>query len=86
MAMFIKSMIFCNIISVSMAAGIVGMVVGMIIAFILCLIGVSDAYIDPIGLTLQAILGISFFIGKFLLLSPFAKKLIEFLDHHRWTC
>lgn len=86
MAMFIKSMIFCTIIAVSMAAGIVGMVVGMIIAFILCLIGVPDAYIDPIGLTLQAILGISFFIGTFLLLSPFTKKLIEFLDHHGWTC
>lgn len=84
--MFIKSMIFCTIIAVSMAAGIVGMVVGMVIAFILFLIGVPSLYTNPIGLTLEAILGIVFFIGTFLLLSPFTKNLIEFLDHHGWTC
>lgn len=84
--MFIKSMIFCTIIAVSMAAGIVGMVVGMVTAFILFLIGVPSSYTNPIGLTLEAILGIVFFIGTFLLLSPFTKKLIEFLDHHGWTC
>lgn len=84
--MFIKSMIFCTIIAVSMAAGIVGIVVGMIIAFILFLIGVPSSYTNPIGLALEAVLGIAFFIGTFLLLSPITKKLIEFLDHHGWTC
>ncbi|WP_444225343.1 hypothetical protein [Dialister succinatiphilus] len=84
--MFIKSMIFCTIIAVSMAAGIVGMVVGMIIAFILFLIGVPSSYTNPIGLALEAVLGIAFFIGTFLLLSPITKKLIEFLDRHGWTC
>lgn len=79
-------MIFCTIIAVSMAAGIVGMVVGMVIAFILFLIGVPSSYTNPIGLTLEGILGIVFFIGTFLLLSPFTKKLIEFLNHHGWTC
>nr|WP_308611726.1 hypothetical protein [uncultured Dialister sp.] len=83
--MYIKSLFICVHIGLSMIGGFAGMVVGALIAFILFLIGVPSSYTNPIGLTLEAVLGIAFFIGTFLLLSPFTKKLIELFDRHGWT-
>lgn len=78
-------MFICVHIGLSMIGGLAGMVVGALIACIFFLIGVPSSYTNPIGLTLMAVLGIAFFIGTFLLLSPITKKLIEFFDRHGWT-
>lgn len=80
--MFDRAMLFCIRISVAGCCGVIGMAFGCVFAFmlfaILYLFGISGSQLDPIGLFLEAILGIIFFVGGF----HITEKPYNFIKRH----